>query len=271
MRTFPCAFSALFLAGAVAPVQAGTYIEEVHTVSAGGQTNTMTVKTWMEAEMVRIDDPRSGGTVIVDTKRSVIRGIQPSDKTWWQLKDQDLQVFGMATLTAYGIKPGPDGKLVVPPNIFQKTGVKRKVGPWDAYEVRINVEGAGAKGFSSIVWFANVKDYDPLLQRNRLKMWMGNGPESDAFMRQWDEMEGVPVLTEMKLPMGPQTIEMKQELKKVAKQKVRLEDMQVPKSFKQVEDPISQLKRQMPQGMPGMPGAAPPPGGNAPPPLAPPQ
>ncbi|MEW5853916.1 MAG: hypothetical protein AB2A00_34395 [Myxococcota bacterium] len=242
-----------------APAHAGVYVEEVHTMSAAGMpAQSRTVKTWIEGDMVRTDDPQSGGVILINTRKNLIQGVHPSDKTWWQLKEQDMAMFGMATVQAYGVKMGPDGKVQVPQNIFQKTGNRKKIGEWDAYEVKVNIEGGQAKGFSSTLWFANVPGYDPVHQRNRVKMWMGNGPEADAFMKQWDALEGVPVLTEMKVTLQGQTLEVRQELKKVAPQKVRPQDLQIPKGFKQVEDPFTQLKRQMPQqGMPG--GATPPP------------
>jgi hypothetical protein len=257
---------ALMGAGAVfwAPMaRAGTYIEEAHTMVSGGQTNIVTVKTWVEGDQVRMDDPRSGGVLLLNTRAGSVVGVHPNDKTWWRLKEGDLKAFGVATLMAYGIRTDQAGKLQVPQNIFQKTGKTKKVGSLVAHEVKVNIESPNpqVKGFKSTLWFADVKGYEPALQRNRIRMLIGEGPEAEAFLKQWDALDGVPVLTEMTLPIGPQTVQMSQEVKKVAEQKTRAEDMQVPQGFKQVEDPFTQMKRQMPQGAPGMPG------GQSPPPM----
>jgi len=257
----------------VQTAHAGTYVEEIHTVSTGGQSQAVTVKTWVEGDVVRTDDPRTGQVLLLNTKKNSIMGVDKAAKEWWRMKDEDLKMFGMATLAAYGIKMDPaTGKLTVPEKIFEKTGQSKKVGDWDAYEVKIKTDTTGtqAQGGSikSIMWFAKVPGYDPAIPRARMRVFMGEGAEAEAFMKQWDALDGVPVITEMEISMQGQNIAMKQELKKVAPQKLGQDQLTVPKGFKQGKDPIQKMKEAMAKQQGGG-GMAPPPmgGNNAPPPI----
>src|SRR5438105_2406518 len=90
---------------------AGTYLEEVSTFATAGQSQSVTMKTWVEGDQVRTDDPRSNMTLLINTRKNSIMGVHPQDKTWWKLKDSDVHEFGAQTLIAYGIKKGPDGKM----------------------------------------------------------------------------------------------------------------------------------------------------------------
>lgn len=273
MKSIPSILAGAVLALASTAASAGTYIEEVHTMAAQGQSQAVTIKTWVEAENIRTDDPRTGTVMLINTRKGSIMGVDKAKKEWWRIKEADMAMFGQSMLMAYGIKPGPDGKLQVPAKIFERTGQKKKVEGWDAYEVKINVDTASMPGFKSVMWFAVVPGYDPVIQRNRMKMFLGNGPESDAFLAQWDTLEGVPVITELTIPAGPNMVmQMNQEVKKVASQKLTPDAMAVPKGFKQGKDPITQMKEEMKkrgQGMPGGMGGGPPaaPAGQAPPPM----
>ncbi|MBI5495232.1 MAG: hypothetical protein HY904_09385 [Deltaproteobacteria bacterium] len=271
--------------------RAGVYMEETTTVGAGGQNQSTTAKIWVEGDMVRTDMGSPFGmsaqmdmTLIINTRKVSVTGVNKADKTFWKLRDQDVTDFGMATLMAYGIKKGPDGKVQVPARIFEKTGEKKKVkvtaakGPVDVEveKVKVNV-AAGAneqmKGVQSVMWVGQVPGLDPSVQRTRVRMWMGTGAEADEFLKQYDELGGVPVITEMSIPAPPQSgmgqLTTVQQLTKVAPSKLAPKDFDVPKAFRQTEDPFTQLRRQMPQrGAPGAPGGMPmPPSGNTPPPM----
>jgi hypothetical protein len=262
-----------------APAHAGVYLEEQSTLGANGQSQSETIKTWIDGDMVRTDDPRSKMTLLINTKKSSISGVNPAEKTWWKLRDSDVSDFGAATLMAYGIKKGPDGRLVVPKDIFQKTGAKKTVKVTsdkkevtvEVFEVKVNMTGNDQmKGVQSKMWVGTVPGFDPAFQRSRMKMWIGNGPEADEFLKQYDDLGGVPLITEMQIPApqaGMGTLTMVQELRKVAPQKLNPKDYDVPKAFKQVEDPFSQLKRQMPKQGSVPAGTPTQPSQNAPPPM----
>lgn len=278
--------SALFasaLCSLPATALAGTYIEESSAISAGGQNQSATIRTWVEADMVRTDDPRSGLIMLLNMKKPSVTGVQPSQKTWWQLPPAAVAEFGQSTLIAYGIKRGPDGQVVVPAKLFERTGQKKPLkirvpagGGKDkeievvAEEVKVNIDLSGMnanpqmqaqmQGFKSVMWVANVPGYDPAIQRNRTLMWIGSGPESDAFVKQWESLGGVPVITEMTLPSPQGMVTMTTTLQKVAPQKMRPEDLSVPKAFTQVEDPLTKMKRDQ-RGAGGAGGQAPPPMG----------
>lgn len=276
--TLAVAFSTLV---AATPAFAGTYLEEQSTISlAGMPPQTATIKTWVEGDKVRSDDPRSNLVTLLDLRKRTIVGVTPSQKTWWKLPDSAIAEFGAATLMAYGIRRGADGKVTVPPNVFQKTGKKKTIkvripaGKGNDKELDVSVEevkvnlNLGAanpqlKDFKSNLWVGNVPGYDPAIQRNRTLMFIGNGPEADAFLKQWDSLGGAPLITEQVIPAPQGTVTMTTQLLKVAPMTLRPSDLQIPKTFKQVEDPLTKLKREMPQGMPGMPT----PQGNAPAPM----
>jgi hypothetical protein len=238
---------------AAASARAGTYLEEEQRVSGltGAPPQAMVIRSWYEGDRVKKTLSAADFTFLIDLKTQKVMVVQDAQKSYWEVPPEVYQMMTQASLQAFGVVRNPDGTITVPRNVFQKTEQRRKIGKWDAYEVKVatNLPNNGKVS----IWFAegvglSQKDFVQTLRGAMAR----STPELERFYDEIAALPGYPVLSTATFDVNGQRVVLTQEVKLAEKRSIPASEFAIPKGYTQVESPLnaSMLGAPAPQSAP---------------------
>lgn len=263
MRKISLCFVAIFLFMA-ARAQAGTYLEEEQRITgmAGAPAQSIVVKSWFSGDKVKKTMGEAPMAFIIDLKKHSVMVIQDDQQVYWQVPPQMYKQMTQASLQAFGIVQNPDGSYKVPKKIFARTGQKRKIGEWQAYEVKIDTKLANEGKVS--MWFSeglglSQSDYIDTLRA----AVAGKEAGLESFFSEIKALKGYPVLSSATFVVNGQHLSLTQQVKVAKKQKLSPGFFAIPKGYRLIDSPMlggapqNQSPAPRPQPTPGSAPAQP--------------
>jgi hypothetical protein len=238
------------VSGAAPAARAGYELvhESVMPNPATLQPMTATVRSWHEGKRFKREAPMRNEVIIIDLDKREVVGLNPGARTYWKLPAERYRELAMVSLIVMGIKPQPDGSIVVPDPLFLATGQTSTIEGRKAYQVQ--VQGDMPPGVTTEVWLS--KDL-PLTTKkvvDQLRLALGDPkhPSFQSLFRQWEALAGYPIqnVTTVVTPRG--TIVSSETLISLTEKKIDAKEFEIPKGFTLTEDPITQMERMMAQG-----------------------
>ena len=239
IKTFMAVAAALAMLTLAVAARADIYLEEEQRVSGviGVPPQVTMIKSWYKGKKLKQSIEGMDQVWIVDYGTQQLMALQPRSGTYWIAPLEGYRAVLQTALQFWGIQRKPDGAVYVPADLFKPTGQKRKIGGWNAYEVKLPVP-AGTKGKMSM-WIsseAGVTTND-MVTTLRVALMAGEGDELKAFFDRLMTLDGYPVLTTAETDMNGQRLVITKELKKARRLSISDDEFTVPKGFRKIEAP----------------------------------
>lgn len=219
--------------------QAGTYLEEEQRVIsvAGAPAQTVLIKSWYEGDQVKKVMGNTKMSFLINLKSQKVIVIQDDKKVYWQVPPQMYKQMTQASLQAFGIVQKPDGSYQVPAKVFKKTGQKRKIGQWQAYEVKIAAKLPNDGKVS--MWFAdgvglNQSDFVDTLRA----AVAGKSAGLEGFFAEIKALHGYPVMSSASFTIQGRQLNLIQQVKVAKKQKMPAGFFAIPKDYQLIQSPM---------------------------------
>ncbi|MBN2359106.1 MAG: DUF4412 domain-containing protein [Deltaproteobacteria bacterium] len=220
--------------------QAGTYLKEVQTTGGlqGMPQQTFALESWYEGDHVKRvmlgPDNNPMMVFLMDTKKQEVLLLNPAGKTYAVMPPELYQQGTQTMLQAFGVARNPDGTYSVPKNIFQKTGIKKKIGSWKCYEVKVHAPVLN--GGKMTMWFTNEVGLNQADYVKTLKAQMGTDAKALApFFNQFSALNGYPALVTTEMEIQGQRLSSTQELKQVKKLSIADKEFEIPAGYTKVD------------------------------------
>lgn len=239
LRIFAAAALAALLVSA-ASAEKAHYLERMEITGSfqGGGQDTVYSKIWVGEEKFRSE---TGDEIIIARlDKGVFWMISARDKTYSEVDvDMMRQLSGMAMMML-GVLTDEKGNILVPDDLYVKTGREKKVGEWSTYEIALNDKYAGDGFVQKLsMWVSPDINAPKNLYSNMMRMFIGGFKgEGKKLIKFWEEMDGFPVLTEIEsMMMNSTTLIMKVDAVDISPRLYEL-----PEGYKQVESPFQGLE-----------------------------
>ncbi|RJP80183.1 MAG: hypothetical protein C4524_03830 [Candidatus Zixiibacteriota bacterium] len=187
----------LCLSAGVATALEGWYTEEEVRFPAMGQTAPYTIvrRSWYTDDCMRKDEEWKGITIArFDQDR--IYYLEPGLEGYFEITPEMLQRNALTDLKAFGAVEDSRGKLHFPEDLFVRTETRKRIGPWDTYQVMTNPIYRDPQRPYMVLWYSHQVDFPVQLLGNQLRQFFGDSPEVKGLFERIRQFEGYPVRTE---------------------------------------------------------------------------
>lgn len=219
----------LALCVSVVDAATGYYLEEELTrIGAGAERSTL-LRTWMVAGKLRKED--GAQVTIMREDRGLLWVLDPGARTYYELDDEQMAKMNRASLQAV-FPDGPEDAG----DWLKRTGKSKKVGRYQAYEVR--VDDRPLPGVRLSLWLSEDVPIDPEL-RGSFGGQLFGGSAAAELLAGLRELPGYPVEVTMTLPVGDRRLQLRQRLRSVEPGEFEDQRFEVPADYRRVPPPFT--------------------------------
>jgi len=220
----------------------GYYIEEtVITAMEEGQADSSPVKIWIAGDKFRRVQGDSLDITIGRLDKGLFWNISPQEKTYSVIDLETMRQLGRFTMAMMGAQIDKNGNLIIPDDLYLRTGEKKKIGAWNAEKVALNKKYRGMmENFA--LWISSECGAPPELYSDLMRHIFGD-PNSDAqkLFKLWKQLNGYPVTIEMSM-MGMKQTTITQE---ISSTDIPDKLFELPAGLTEVENPMKDAFQRM--------------------------
>lgn len=224
---------------------AGFYLEhEAVLHHPQSQKNVRVVlKSWQQGSKTKRVSPLQNETLIIDSQKGEVVGIDEKKRTYWRIPAQRYRAFAANALGVFGIKPTTEGAIQVPTPMFVPTGQHAEIAGRRAQEFRI--AGDYPAGMQTHIWVSAEVPLSPQAWSMQMQMALGapDHPSYRALFAQWAALPGYPVQTVTTIQSTAGTAVSSETLMTVRAEEVPEVTFQIPAGFQQVDAPFINLEK----------------------------
>jgi len=220
----------------------GYYIEEsVITALPDAAADTSAVKMWIAGDKFRRMQGDSLDITIGRLDKGLFWNITPAEKTYSVIDMETMRGLGQFTMVMMGAQADKSGKIIIPDDLYLRTGEKKKISGWNAEKVALNKKYTGMmENFA--LWISSDCGAPPELYSNLMRQIFGDpSGEAQKLFKLWKQLNGYPVMVEMSM-MG-----MKQTTitKKISPADIPASMFELPSGLKEVDNPMKDAFQRM--------------------------
>jgi hypothetical protein len=158
-----------------------------------------------------------------------------------QYRDQ----LAVIALAGFGVKPNPDGSLAVPQNLFNPTKKEAVIEGRKATEWTVSTPSL--PGLSTSVWVSADVPFDSKVAVSQLRLQLGDPKKEgfEDFFSQWASLGGYPVQFVTTVRTQQAQIVTSRTLLTALEKDAPAGTFAIPKGYALVEDPLTQIQRQV--------------------------
>jgi len=214
-----------------AAAEEGYYLEEEVTRESPGRPSTKEKsQTWMVADKLRKEEARSGSVTIFREDKSLLWVLDVAAKTYFEVTRAEMDAMGRQSVAM--LLPETED----PGTWLERTGKTKKVGHWQAYEVR--VEDRPVQGMTLTMWLSEDVPIDREIRDRFGRSMFGEGNPAAALLKGLRELDGYPVEVLLSVRLGNERIQMRQRLRKVEPRDVESDRFEIPDGYVRVPSPF---------------------------------
>jgi hypothetical protein len=212
------------------------------------------VHTWSDPKHLKQDVPQLGGTVVIDLEKGQVFGIIDQRHQYWKMPvDKYRDQLAVIALAGFGVAPDPKtGALTVPQGLFVQTTNTATIEGRKAVEWTVTpATGPDGKpllaGVTTSVWVSQDTPFDAQKSVALLRLQLGNPtkPGFEDFFAQWGALGGYPVQLVTTVRTQQAQIITSRTLLTVLEKEAPAGTFAVPKGFALIDDPLTQIQRQI--------------------------
>ncbi len=220
----------------------GFYIEEsVITALPESPADTSAVKMWLAGDKFRRVQGDSVDITIGRLDKGLFWNITPQEKTYSVIDMETMRQLGQFTMMMMGAQADKSGKLIIPDDLYIRTGEKKQISGWNAEKVALNKKYSGMME-SFALWISSDCGAPPELYSDLMRKIFGDPTgEAQKLFKLWKQLNGYPVMVEMSM-MG-----MKQTTitKKITPAEIPDKIFELPAGLKEVDNPMKDAFQRM--------------------------
>ena len=176
------------------------YLEEIFTIeqSDANKVDTAFIKTWVSGDKFRREQGEPAEIMIGRLDKEVIWQVNPVDSSYTEIDLETMRSLALFGLYMMGLQIDEDGNIIVPDDLYEKTGKSKKIGEWDAEEVSLNSKYAKEGLMSNVsLWISQDIRLPADLYAGLMRRLLGNPTgEVEKLFELWTKLDGYPVLVE---------------------------------------------------------------------------
>ncbi len=218
---------------AAAPLRAATGFvieEELETATSTGRAKLERSRTLLHEGKLRKEQLPAGNITIVRDDSKLVWILDPARRTYFEIARSTLERMGAAGAAAL---PATGGDVA---SSVHKTGEHRRIGKFDAYEVRVDDQPvAGAR---LTMWLSTEVPIDRTLEGPFGRGGLSAGSPVGRLLESLRELPGYPVEVILSMHAGGQTMTVRQTVTSIVRAPLSDDVFAIPGGYTRIASPL---------------------------------